>query len=116
APGPLENLHRAPAGTGGVNDQLPPCCDMVAHRGDLFCGHIRPDEIELVPHAVEGTVADQDECEVVVRLGTARHLADRFEQMRARSLLASEHVDVRPGSAAVKIRCRSLAAAVKRCS
>ena len=46
--------------------------------GQFRAGEIRADQIELVLHAVEGAVADQQKQEIVLRLGLAGDLSHHF--------------------------------------
>ena len=52
--------------------------DLIAHRGDLSGRHIRSHKIELVLHAVERTVTNQDESKVVRRFSITRHRVHRL--------------------------------------
>ena len=79
-------------------------------------GHVRPDEIELVLETVEGTMADEDEHKVIVGLGLAAQPASASRKLRRGGLCAGERGDVGSWASALKMRSRSLAAAVKRCS
>ena len=116
-PGRSKRLHRSAAGAGRIDHKLAPRRDAVAHRGDLGRRHIRPDEIELVFDAVERTVADQDQHEIVVSLGVARHRFKRFAstgppwpaRRSTYTTCAELPRDLEDAS-------RSFAAAVNRCS
>ena len=113
----FECLHRPAAGTGGIDDKLAPRGDTVAQWRDLALRSRPSHKVEFVLDAIEGSMADQDEHEVVFRFGVARHRAKRLLQLGARGLRSGERVDMRcTAAAALKILSRSLAAAVKRCS
>ena len=74
----LQRRNRAAAGAGGVDDQLALGGHAVAQRGQVRGGNIRARKIEFVLDAVEGAVADQNQHEIVFRLGFAGDRGQRF--------------------------------------
>ena len=73
----------AAAGAGGVDDQLAARRDAIAERGHFRAGNIRAEQIEFVLDAIERAVADEDQHEIVFRLGLLGHLRERVAQARS---------------------------------
>ena len=61
---------------------------MVAQRRQLFARDVWANEVEFVIDAVETPMADENEDEVIFRLGFARDGSHGFVQARLRGLVA----------------------------
>ena len=94
AAGPVERRDGTSAGARGIHDQLALRRNAIAPGRQLRGGNVRAGEIEFVLDAVKGAVADQDQHEIVVGLGLAGNLGQRFFDMRAGGIRARQRENV----------------------